>query len=84
MENADQRIVETGKAKQPLRHAEYLLQGAVKGGDDLLCQRRIEAGAAHLNDAQRREIALFPLSGLRPELRQGRHQRDVRRPAFGD
>ncbi len=48
------RIVQPGKTEQAFRHTENLLQGTVKGGDNLLSKRRVEPGAACLNDAQRR------------------------------
>lgn len=55
------RIVQPGKTEQAFRHTENLLQGTVKGGDNLLSKRRVEPGAACLNDAQRRKVAVFPL-----------------------
>ncbi|GCM63630.1 hypothetical protein ExPUPEC129_00574 [Escherichia coli] len=60
------RIVQPGKTEQAFRHTENLLQGTVKGGDNLLSKRRVEPGAACLNDAQRRKVAVFPLPGLHP------------------
>lgn len=45
------RIVQPGKTEQAFRHTENLLQGTVKGGDNLLSKRRVEPGAACLNDA---------------------------------
>lgn len=56
------RIVQPGKTEQAFRHTENLLQGTVKGGDNLLSKRRVEPGAACLNDAQRRKVAVFPLT----------------------
>lgn len=67
------RIVQPGKTEQAFRHTENLLQGTVKGGDNLLSKRRVEPGAACLNDAQRRKVAVFPLPPA-PILRQRRNQ----------
>lgn len=64
VENGGSRIVQPGKTEQPFRHTEDLLQGAVKGGDNLLSKRRVEPGAAHLNDAQRRDRSSHSLARI--------------------
>ncbi|GCV57730.1 hypothetical protein HmCmsJML041_02929 [Escherichia coli] len=54
------RIVQPGKTEQAFRHTDNLLQGTVKGGQNLHSKRPVAPGAACANGAQGTNVALLP------------------------